>query len=54
MLASNFRTDSLCAFMINSTEAVLITVKNLTSALVIKIYETENFNSKRLSDTLER
>lgn len=53
-LVPNFRTDSLCSFMINSTEAIQITVKNLALALTLKIHETENFNSKRPGDALER
>lgn len=53
-LAHHFSTDSLCAFLINSTDAVRVVVHSLSANMKLKIYETENFLSKRRADVLER
>lgn len=53
-LRTYFRHDSSCVFLINSTDAIKLTVKSISSPITFKIYETENFISKRPGDTLAR
>uniref|UniRef100_A0A914D4M2 Uncharacterized protein n=1 Tax=Acrobeloides nanus TaxID=290746 RepID=A0A914D4M2_9BILA len=53
-LRTYFRHDSSCVLMVNSTEAVKLTVKAISAPIAFKIYETENFISKRPGDTLAR
>lgn len=53
-ISRSFIHDTSCVIQVNSTDAIKLHFDYLSTAVSIKVLETENFRSNRVLDVLEK
>ena len=49
-----YYSDTSCVIQINSTDAVKLHIRKLSTVVTLKLIETENFKSNRVHEVLEK